>query len=115
MLDYLERTLSKKDRRRVGEYMAQYNNMDAVIESKRIELMPSKVSAVKENPVQESGTNDSEADKYLRKSMVINQMIIDKKRLDIVYNRAKPLHKLIWDEHFVDGRMDADIYYEVGS
>lgn len=31
--------------------------------------------------------------------------------MDAVYCKAKPIHKLIWDEHFIEGRADSDIYY----
>lgn len=91
--------------------MSQYNNIGAIIESKRMELIPSKVTSIKEISVQESNANHSEADKYLNKSLHIDDMILAKKKMDAVYKRAKPLHRLIWDEHFIDGRMDADIYY----
>lgn len=111
MLDYLDRNLTKKERREVAKIMSQYNNMAAIIESKRMELIPSKVATIKHDAVQESNTNRSEADKYLDQSLKIDDMVLTKRKLDYVYNRAKPLHKLIWDEHFIDGRMDADIYY----
>lgn len=111
MLDYLDRELTKKERRQVARYMAQYYNMEAIIESKRLELIPSKTAKIKDVSVQESNTNTSEADKYLKKSIEIDELMLVKKQLDEIYKRAKPLHRLIWDEHFIEGRRDADIYY----
>jgi phosphoribosylanthranilate isomerase len=110
-LDYLKRNLTKKERRQIARYMSQYNNMSAIIESKRMDLMPSITSSIKLDAVQETNTNASEADKYLKKSMAIDDLVRAKNKLDEVYKRAKPLHKLIWDEHFIDGRRDSDIYY----
>lgn len=111
MLNYLERNLTKSERRKVAKYMSQYNNMDSIIESKRLELFPSKTSTIKPDAVQETNSNTTEADKYLKESLAIDEMVAAKKKMDIAYKNAKPLHKLIWDEHFIDGRMDADIYY----
>lgn len=111
MLDYLNKQLSKKDKRTITRYMSQYNNMEAIIESRKFNLIPSKVATIKEDAVQESNTNVNEADKYLEKKLAADDMEMVKKKLDEIYSRAKPLHKLIWDEHFIDGRMDADIYY----
>lgn len=111
MLNYLEKELTKKDRRTVARYMSQYNNMEAIINSKMMSIMPSTTSTIKPDAVQESNTNISEADKYLDKKLEIDEMVMTKRKLDEIYKRVKPLHRLIWDEHFIDGRRDSDIYY----
>src|SRR5690625_4218024 len=110
-ISYLDKQLSKRDRRRVIRYMKQYNNMNAIIESRKLDLMPSITSTIKESAVQESNEFKSEAEEYTEKAMKLDELYIKKKKLDEVYKRAKPIHRLIWDEHFIDGRMDADIYY----
>ena len=112
MLDYLNRQLSKKERRETAKYMAQYNNITAIIDSKRSNLMPSLTSSVKENPVQETNISTNESDKYLKKKLEIDKLVQAKRSMDIAYNRIKPLHKLIWDEHFINGRADYEIYYD---
>lgn len=112
MLDYLNRQLTKKERREVARCMSQYNNLDAIIESKRMNLMPSKTSTIKENPVQESNKTVHEADLYLNKSLEIDELTLTKRRMDMAYKRVKPLHKLIWDEHFINDRADYEIYYD---
>lgn len=112
MLDYLERNLTKSERRTVARYMSQYNNMDAIIQSRKSELFPSKTSTLKEDVVQESNNNNSDSDVYLKNKLYVDDMLINKTRLDLVYNNAKPLHKLIWDEHFINGRADFEIYYD---
>lgn len=111
MLDYLERNLNDAEKQEVSKYMSQYNNLDAIIKSKQLEAMPSKTSTIKDDPVQESSSNKTEADVYLAKSYEIDDLIKVKQKLDIVYERVKPLHKLIWDENFIGNQMDADIYY----
>lgn len=108
-LDYLERKLTKSEKRQVAWYMSQYNNIDAIIRSRTISLVSSKVSSIKEDPVQETNTNASEQDKIMLK---IDNYIMAKKRMDIVYNKVKPFHKLIWDEHFIKGMPDFQIYYD---
>lgn len=112
MLDYLSKQLTKGQRRQVAKYMTQYRNMDAIIRSKQLNLVPSKTSTIKEDAVQETNVNLSEADKYLEKSMIVDDMAMTKYRLDIVYDRIKPLHKMIWDEHFINQVPDFAIYYE---
>lgn len=108
-LEYLERKLTKSEKRQVARYMSQYENMDAIIKARTVSLVSSKVSSIKEDPVQETNTNSSEQDKVLLK---MDDLIMAKKRLDMVYTRVKPLHKLIWDEHFIGGIPDFQIYYD---
>lgn len=111
MLEYLDTKLTKGQRKKVARYMAQYKNMEAIIRSKQLQLIPSKTSTLKENPVQESNISPSEAYMYLEKSEEVESMLATKQRLDIAYESIKPLHKLIWDEHFINDIRDFEIYY----
>lgn len=111
LLDYLERQLTKRDKSKVIRYMKQYNNMAAIIESRKLDAEPSITSSVKADAVQESNGFNSSTENSALKLAEANEMLVIKKKLDAVYHRAKPIHRLIWDEHFIDGRMDADIYY----
>ena len=111
MLEYLDKTLTKGQRKKVARCMTQYNNMDAIIKSKKSELHPSKTSTIKQDAVQESNNSPSESDVYLEKKLVVDDMVSIKRKLDIVYNKIKPLHKMIWDEHFINGVRDFEIYY----
>ena len=111
MFKYLERQLTKRDKSKVIRYMKQYNNMAAIIESRKLDAEPSITSSVKADAVQESNGFNSSTENSALKLAEANEMLVIKKKLDAVYHRAKPIHRLIWDEHFIDGRMDADIYY----
>lgn len=111
MLEFLDRQLTKKEKSKVARYMKQYNNMAAIIESRKLDAEPSITSSVKADAVQESNGFNSSTENSALKLAEANEMLVIKKKLDAVYHRAKPIHRLIWDEHFIDGRMDADIYY----
>lgn len=112
MLAYMEKSLTKSQRRKVAKYMGQYNNIDAIIKCKQSELFPSKTSTIKTNPVQESNDSPSEADVYLKKSTELDRLRDVKHRMDIAYDTVKPLQKLIWDDHFIYEVRDCDIYYD---
>ena len=111
MLEYLNRQLSKKERKTVIRYMKQYKNLNAIIESKKLDLMPSHTVTYEEKPSQPSNQFYSEAEEYTEKAIEIDEYVIVKKKLDLAYESVKPIQKLIWDEHFINGRMDADVYY----
>src|SRR5699024_2176662 len=84
----------------------------AIIKSKKSELHPSKTATIKQDAVQESHNSPRESDVYLEKKLVVDDMVSIKRKLDIVYNKIKPLHKMIWDEHFINGVRDFEIYYD---
>lgn len=111
VLSYLKRELSENERRKVIRYMRQYKNLDAIIKSKRLDLMPSHTVKFEEKPSQPTNEFYSEAEEYTIRSLEIEKYERVKKKLDYAYESVKPIQKFIWDEHFIDGRRDADIYY----
>ena len=52
MLSYLEQELNKKERRKVIKYMSQYRNLDAIIETKKMDLHPSLTASYDDMPKQ---------------------------------------------------------------
>src|SRR5690625_5900629 len=91
--------------------MSQYKNIEAIIQSRKLDLMPSRTSSIKESPVKESNKFRSEAETYAIESIAIDEYEAIKRLLDIAYESVKPIQKKIWDEHFIDGRKDTDVYY----
>src|SRR5690625_1062935 len=91
--------------------MQQYNNMAAIIESRKLDAEPNITSTIKSDAVQETNRFNSSTENSAMNLLDADDILKTKKKLDAVYCRAKPIQKLIWDENFIDGRMDADIYY----
>lgn len=91
--------------------MKQYKNIDAIIKSRKLDLLPSHTVTYEEKPSQRTNSFYSEAEEYTFEVLKIEEYSLVKKKLDYAYGSVKSIQKLIWDEHFIDGRMDADIYY----
>lgn len=111
-LGYLQNQLNKKDRREVIRHMKQYKNIDAIIKSRKLDLLPSHTVTYEEKPSQRTNSFYSEAEEYTFEVLKIEEYSLVKKKLDYAYGSVKPIQKLIWDEHFIDGRNDPDIYNE---
>lgn len=111
MLSYLNKQLTQKERKAVIRYMTQYKNLEAIIESKEMDLQPSHTVAYEERPSQGTNSFHSEAETYTINNDEITEYKHIKKKLDLAYDSIKPLQQLIWDERFIEGRMDADIHY----
>lgn len=111
MLTYLDKELTKKERKKVIRYMTQYRNLDAIIESKRMDLYPSQTTSYEEKPSQRSNAFHSEAEDFAIKKEEIDDLEHVKKKLDLAYQSVKPLQQMIWIERFVEGRNDTDVHY----
>src|SRR5699024_3742388 len=98
LLSYLNRTLSKEEKKEDIKYMNQYNNISAIIEAKKLDYMPSITSTIKDVHVQESNAGGDSMDKYLDKMQEIDELLEVKKKLDVIYDKIKPIQKLIWDD-----------------
>lgn len=110
MLDYLKREISGKERKKVIRYMTQYRNLEAIIESKRMDLFPSHTVTYEERPSQSTNAFYSEAEEYAIAVAEIDEYVHVKRKLDLAYRSVKPVQRMIWDEHFIEGRNDIDIY-----
>lgn len=111
MLSYLEQELNKKERRKVIKYMSQYRNLDAIIETKKMDLHPSLTASYDDMPKQSTRSFHSECEDYVINSEEIEEYEKVKRKLDLAYKSIKPTQRIIWDECFVDGRTDPDVYY----
>ncbi len=111
MLTYLEKNLTKKERRKVIRYMSQYRNLDAIIESKRMDLEPNITASYEDKPSQSTNQFHSTVENHTIKKEEIDELVRVKKKLDLAYNSIKPIQKTIWIERFVEGRNDTDVYY----
>lgn len=111
MIMYLTKQLSSKEKRQVTRYLRQYKKIDAIIQSKQMDLMPNITSTLNDIAVQTSNGFHSEAEEYTIKVMEIDEYVRIKKKLDLAYNSVKDVQRIIWDEHYIEGHSDTDVYY----
>lgn len=113
MLNYLDKQLSKQDKRNTIRYMSQYRNLEAIIESKRMDIGKSHVQGFEENESQSTFSFHSECEDYAIQKEEVEEYERIKKKLDIAYKHLKPLHKEIWEERYITGKYDTDVYHDL--
>lgn len=111
MLSYLSIELNKHERRKVMKSMSDYHKLNAIIESKCIDLYPSHTQVIEDKPSQSVRGFHSEVEDFAMKSEEINEYRQLKRKLDLAYHSVSPTQKLIWDECFIDEKNDTDIYH----
>lgn len=109
MLSYLDKHLTKKERKSVIKYMTQYRNLDAIIKTKQMDLFPSHTVEYEEKPTQSVRNFHSEAETFAINVDEIEQYRRVKQRLDIAFESVKPVQRSIWEDCFIDGGYDVDV------
>lgn len=112
-LSFLELKLSKEAKRKAEKLMSRYKMLEAIIESKKMDLEPKMVSSYSGNESQRGNQFYSEPEKLALTEMEIEEYRRTLAKLKLVYNSLKPIQQQIWDNRYVLDRTDTDIYNEL--
>ena len=111
MLSYLDNELSHKEKRKTIKLMKQYKKLDAIIQSKEMQAYPSHAVEFREKIAQSSNQFYSETEDAALSLIDIDHYKQIKQVLDLAFHSVTPLQQEIWNEHFVDGLPDKEVYY----
>ena len=111
MLDYLDKELSHKEKRKTIKLMKQYRKLGAIIESKEIKAVPRHTVEFKEKTAQSSNQFHSEVEDLALARIDIADYKKIRNVLSLAYESVTPLQQEIWNEHFVNGMPDKEVYY----
>lgn len=111
-LAFLDTRISKEVKRKTEKLMSSYKNLEAIIESRKLDV-PKMVVNYQPNESQRGNQFYSETEKLALNKMEIEEYIKTKKKLDLVYYSLKPTQQRIWDQKFLLGRYDMDVYNDL--
>ncbi|MBU5214373.1 ArpU family phage packaging/lysis transcriptional regulator [Heyndrickxia oleronia] len=112
-LAFLNTNLSKETKRKTEKIMSRYKNLEAIIESKKLDLQPKMTVNYQASESQRGNQFYSETEKLALLEMEIEDYVIIKRKLDLVYDSLKPVQQKIWDERYILGRFDSDVYLDL--
>ena len=112
-LAFLNTTLTKEVRRKAEKLMSKYRMLDAIIESRKLDLEPSMVVNYQPSESQRGNQFHSETERLALSEVEIEGLVRTKRKLSLIYDSLKPSQQKIWDERYVLGRQDADVYREL--
>jgi|SRR5579875_1424825 len=113
-LSFLELKLTKEAKRKAEKLMSRYKMLQAIIESKKMDLEPKMVAGYSGNESQRSNQFYSEPEKITLTELEIEEYKRTLAKLNLVYNSLKPIQQKIWDNRYLLDRTDVDIYGELG-
>jgi ArpU family phage transcriptional regulator len=111
-LAFLDTRLSKEVKRKTEKLMSSYKNIEAIIESRKMDA-PKMVVNYQPSEAQRSNQFHSETEKLALNKIEIDEYIKTKRKLDLVYYSLKPVQQRIWDHKFLLGRYDVDVYTDL--
>lgn len=105
--------LTKEIRRQAEKLMRRYNHLDAIIESKKLDLSTKMTVNYKASESQRGNGFHSETERLALTYTDIDEYEITKKKLDLVYQSLEPRQQQIWEQRYILGKFDTDVYLDL--
>jgi ArpU family phage transcriptional regulator len=112
-LTILNTTLTREVRRKAEKLMSRYKNIEAIIESKKLDLSTKMTVNYQPSESQRSNQFHSESERLALTQLDIEDYVLTKKKLDLVYNSLDPRQKEIWEKRYLLGQYDIDVYNDL--
>ncbi|OHR73994.1 hypothetical protein HMPREF3291_05255 [Bacillus sp. HMSC76G11] len=113
-LAFLETTLSKEVKRKAEKLMSRYKVFEAIIESLKLDLEPKMTVNYQASESQRNNQFHSETEKIAITETEIEEYVRTKRKLSLIYNSLRSEQQKIWDERYIMGRYDIEVYNELG-
>ncbi|MGM9925182.1 MAG: ArpU family phage packaging/lysis transcriptional regulator [Bacillus sp. (in: firmicutes)] len=112
-LSFFITSISKDVRREAEKLMSRYKILDAIIESRKMDLEPKMTQSLEASESQRGNQFYSSTESVALARMELEDYERTKRKLKIVYESLKPVQQRIWDERYIVGRRDIDVYEDL--
>lgn len=113
-LAFFKTNLDIDTRRKAEKLMSSYKNIEAIIESKKLDLEPRMTVNYQASESQRGNQFHSETERLALAEQEIEEYVITKRKLDLVYESLKDEQKEIWERRYIQGKYDTDVYSDLG-
>lgn len=112
-LSFLNISISREAKRQAEKLMSRYRILDAIIESKKLDLEPSITQNYDVSESQRGNQFNSSTENMVLAEMAIEEYVKTKRKLNLVYESLKPIQQNIWEQRYILGRRDVDVYNDL--
>jgi len=112
-LAFLNTNLSRETRRKAEKLMSSYKTLEAIIESKKLDIEPKLTANYQPSESQRGNQFYSETEKLALAEMEIEEYVITKRKLDLIYESLKPSQQNIWTMRYMLGMLDLEVYMDL--
>lgn len=110
---FISKPLTKDIRRKVEKLMRKHNHLEAIIESKKMDLETKMTINYESSESQRGNGFHSETERIALLKSEIDEYVTVKRKLDLIYQSLEPRQKTIWDQRYILGRFDSDVYNDL--
>lgn len=112
-LTLIDINLTKEVKRQAEKLMSKYKMFSAIIESRKLDLEPKLVASYAGSESQRGNQFYSETEKLAETEIEIEEYTRTLRKLTLVYDALKPIQQQIWEQRYVLGRYDIDVYNDL--
>lgn len=105
--------LTKDSRRKVEKLIRKHHHLEAIIESKKMDLEAKMTVNYDASESQRGNEFHSETERISLVNIEIEEYVLTKRKLDLIYQSLEPRQKYIWDQRYILGRFDSDVYNDM--
>lgn len=112
-LSFLNTNLSKEVKRKAEKLMSRYKISDAIIESKKMDLEPRLTQNPEPSEIQRGNQFYSSVENAAMTEFEIEEYERTKRKLDLVFDSLKPTQQAIWEDRYIRGKRDGEVFYHL--
>ncbi|MGE6717847.1 ArpU family phage packaging/lysis transcriptional regulator [Peribacillus frigoritolerans] len=112
-LSFLNTNLSKEVKRKAEKLMSRYKILDAIIESKKMDLEPRLTQNPEPSEIQRGNQFYSSVENAAMTEFEIEEYERTKRKLNLVFESLKPMQQHIWEDRYIQGKRDVEVYNDL--
>lgn len=112
-LSFLNTNLSKEVKRKAEKLMSRYKILDAIIESKKMDLEPRLTQNPEPSEIQRGNQFYSSVENAAMTEFEIEEYERTKRKLNLVFESLKPIQQTIWEDRYIQGKRDVEVYNDL--
>lgn len=113
-LSLFNMNLTKEVKREAEKLMKKYRVLDAIIESRKLDLSPKLTQCPETASESQRGNQFYSGTETLAIARAeLEDYERTKKKLALIYESLKPIQQKIWDERYIMDRKDIDVYNDL--
>ncbi|WP_258831462.1 hypothetical protein [Peribacillus frigoritolerans] len=112
-LSFLNTSISKEAKKDAEKLMSRYKILDAIIESRKLDLEPRLTQNPEPSEIQRDNQFYSSTEANVLAELEIEEYVRTKRKLNLIYDSLKPIQQRIWEDRYLMGRRDSDVYNDL--
>ncbi|MCK1982215.1 MULTISPECIES: ArpU family phage packaging/lysis transcriptional regulator [Peribacillus] len=112
-LSFLNTSISKEAKRQAEKLMSRYKILDALIESRKLDLEPRMTQNPEPSEIQRGNQFHSSVEDAAITEFEIEEYVRTKRKLNLVYDSLKLIQQHIWEDRYILGKRDVEVYNDL--